>query len=111
MCKKAVDNYYNEITAQYKEMLDDIKDIEKDVMEGLVAPELLDQLKQNIAPIKQNWERWSYMMFLLNQPTRSSKIPAYRNRNKKFLNSLNQNNSIEATMEENNNSLKKLKEI
>ena len=64
MSKKAVENYYNEITAQYKEMLNDIKDIEKDVMEGITSPELLDTLRSNIAPIKQNWERWSYMMFL-----------------------------------------------
>lgn len=109
MSKKAVDNYYKEITDQYHEMLQDIKDIEKDVMEGLTSPDLLETLKANIAPIKQNWERWTYMMFLLNQPERKSKIPRYKQTNKKLLANLSSSNSIEATIEENKNALERIK--
>lgn len=109
MSKKAVDNYYKEISDQYHEMLQDIKDIEKDVMEGLTSPDLLETLKANIAPIKQNWERWTYMMFLLNQPERKSKIPRYKQANKKLLANLSSSNSIEATIEENKNALERIK--
>ena len=109
MSKKAVENYYNEITAQYQEMLNDIKDIEKDVMKGITSPELLDTLRSNIAPIKQNWERWSYMMFLLNQPQRKEKVARYKRANQKLLANLDKANSIEATMQENKTALQNLK--
>ena len=109
MSKKAVDNYYKEISDQYHEMLQDIKDIEKDVMEGLTSPDLLETLKANIAPIKQNWERWTYMMFLLNQPERKAKVPRYKQANKKLLANLSSSNSIEATIEENKNALERIK--
>ena len=101
MSKKDVDAYYDTITEQYKEMLQDIRDFEQEASEGLVEPERVDRLKEQIAPIKQNWERWTYMMFLLNQPERKSKHKAYQERNKKLLNSLSVKNSLSSVLEEN----------
>jgi uncharacterized protein YukE len=101
MSKKDVDKYYNTITEQYHEMLQDIKDFEKEASEGIVEPERVERLKEQIAPIKQNWERWTYMMFLLNQPERKSKHKGYQERNKKLLNTLSSNNSLTSVLEEN----------
>lgn len=101
MSKKDVDKYYNTITEQYHEMLQDIKDFEKEASEGIVEPERVERLKEQIAPIKQNWERWTYMMFLLNQPERKSKHKGYQERNKKLLSTLSSNNSLTAVLEEN----------
>ena len=109
MSKKAVDQYYKEITDQYHEMLNDIKDIEADVLEGMSSPELLETLKKNIAPIKQNWERWTYMMFLLNKPNRKTKESRYKQANKKLLANLDEVKSIESTLNENKQALERIK--
>ena len=106
MSKKDVEQYYDTITEQYHEMMQDIKDFEKEAAEGLVEPERVDRLKEQIAPIKQNWERWAYMMFLLNQPQRKSKHKAYQERNKKLLSNLSSTNSLQAVLDENNNARK-----
>lgn len=106
MSKKDVEQYYDTITEQYHEMMQDIKDFEKEAAEGLVEPERVDRLKEQIAPIKQNWERWTYMMFLLNQPQRKSKHKAYQERNKKLLSNLSSTNSLQAVLDENNNARK-----
>ena len=57
MSVKAVKRYYDQICDQYKEMLENIKDLEKEAAEGLVEPERIERLKEQIAPIKQNYER------------------------------------------------------
>lgn len=101
MSIKAVNSYYQQICEQYQEMLDNIKDLEKEAADGLVEPERIDRLKEQIAPIKQNYERWAYMMFLLNQPNRKEKHSSYARRNKKLLDSLDKSNSLDAIVKEN----------
>lgn len=110
MSVKAVKKYYDQICDQYHEMLENIRDLEEEAAKGMVEPERIDRLKDQIAPIKQNYERWSYMMFLLNQPTRKEKQPGYANRNKKFLNNLSENNSLKAVLNENEEALKHIGE-
>ena len=102
MSKKDVDRYYNVITEQYNEMVKDIQDFEEEVKNGLVEPERVERLKEQIEPIKQNWERWTYMMFLLNQPQRKSKKQKYSTINAKVLSKLSETNSVELTINENN---------
>ena len=102
MSVKHVEEYYNQICRQYQEMLDDIKDLEKECAEGIVEPERIDRLKEQIAPIKNNYERWAYMMFLLHQPNRQSKVKRYQKQNEKLLRSLSKENSLDAILEENN---------
>lgn len=101
MSVKAVRDYYNQICDQYMEMLQDIKDFEKEAELGLIEPDRVERLKEQILPIKQNYERWSYMMFLLNQPQRKSKHKRYEKHNQKLLSSLNSSNSLEAVLQEN----------
>lgn len=106
MSLKDVKNYYNQICDQYNEMISDIQDLEKEAEQGIVEPERIDRLKEQVAPIKQNYERWAYMMFLLNQPARKEKVKRYQRQNKKLLDSLSKKNSLEAVIEENNEALK-----
>lgn len=110
MSVKAVKKYYDQICDQYHEMFENIRDLEEEAAKGMVEPERIDRLKDQIAPIKQNYERWSYMMFLLNQPARKEKQPGYANRNKKFLNNLSENNSLKAVLNENEEALKHIGE-
>lgn len=112
MAVKHVKQYYEEISNQYHEMLDTLKDFEKEASEGLVEPERIEQIKQTIKPLKDNYERWSYMMFLLNRPNRNSKV----NKWQKLQNQINKNknfdskNTLEAVTQENEETLQKLKE-
>lgn len=110
MSMKHIKRYYKQICEQYQEMINDIKDVEREAEQGLVEPERIDRLKEQVAPIKQNYERWTYMMFLLHQPNRKEKIKNYKRQNKKLLNSLSSSNSLEAVLEENNEARKHIGE-
>ena len=110
MSIKHVNRYYKQICEQYQEMINDIKDVEREAEQGLVEPELIDRLKEQVAPIKNNYERWSYMMFLLHQPNRKEKIKKYQRQNAKLLNSLGKENSLEAVIEENKEARKHIGE-
>ena len=106
MSVKAVKQYYNQICDQYHEMLENIRDLEAEAANGMVEPERIERLKDQVAPIKQNYERWSYMMFLLNQPERKSKQPRYKDQNRKLLNNLSKENSLDSVIQENSEALK-----
>ena len=106
MSVKAVKRYYNQICDQYREMLENIKDLEKEAAEGIIEPERVDRLREQIAPIKQNYERWSYMMFLLNEPNRKQKKANYARRSNKILRELDSSNSLENVLAENEEALK-----
>jgi len=106
MSVKAVRKYYDQICEQYQEMMENIHDLEAEAAQGMVEPERIERLKAQIAPIKQNYERWSYMIFLLNQPERKKKQPRYKAQNRRLLNSLSRGNSLEGVLEENREALK-----
>lgn len=101
MSVKHVEEHYAQICEQYHEMLENIKDLEKEAAEGLVEPERIDRLKAQIEPFMVNYERWSYMMFLLHTPQRKEKQPRYRRQQQKLLKNLHPENSLEAVYDEN----------
>lgn len=110
MSVKAVKKYYDQICDQYFEMVQDIRDFEEEAEKGLIEPERVERLREQIEPIKNNYERWAYMMFLLNQPQRKSKQKKYEQQNRKLLNSLDKNNSLSAVLKENDESRKHIGE-
>ena len=110
MSLKHVNKYYKQICEQYEEMINDIKDVEKEAERGLIEPERIERLKEQVAPIKHNYERWTYMMFLLHQPNRKEKIKKYQRQNAKLISQLSKDNSLEAVIEENNEARKHIGE-
>ena len=90
-------------------MLSELRDFEKLAQENMFSPERLDQIKETIKPLKDNYERWSYMMFLLNKPNRNSRVKKWQKQNEKLMKNLNTKNSVESVIEENNNVLSTLK--
>lgn len=110
MSVKSLEQHYNNVVAQYQEMLNDIKDMEKELAEGLVSPDFIDNLKANIAPIKQNYEWWSYVMFLLHEPQRKEKKEKYRKIMKKFMNKLDPGEDPEKILRANKGNLEVLKQ-
>lgn len=83
MAKRHVEDYFNKVADQYKEMLDELRDFEKECNEGLVEPERFDNFKKIIEPLKNNYMMWSYAMYLLNLPNRESKVKTVKRRENK----------------------------
>ena len=70
MSVKDVKLYYDEVCQQRQEMLDEIHDFEIECQKGLIEPERLDQIKETIQPLLNNYQTLSYIMFLLNKPVK-----------------------------------------
>lgn len=111
MSVKDVKECYAKVSQQYSDMLNEIRDFEQECERGLFEPERLDMIKESIQPLKDNYERWSYMMFLLNQPNRKQKVNKYKKQQQSKLNKLSVKNSIESTFKENDSAIKKTDEV
>ena len=109
MAYKHIKEYYDKICEQYLEMKDEIRDFEIEAQNNIMEPERLDMIKEQIKPLMDNYERWSYMMYLLNLPVKKSKQKSYQERNKKFINNLNKNNSLQSILEENKQVINKMR--
>jgi len=101
MSKKHVDEYFNTIANQYHEMLEALHEIEEECSKGLMDPDRLEQIKTMIAPLKENYMRISYIMFLLNTPNKESKIRRYQEQNKRLLNKIPDKDKLEGIRKEN----------
>lgn len=110
MSVKDVRKYYAEISEQYEQMISEIRDFEQEAMNGMFEPEKLDEIKQRIQPLKTNFERIAYIIFLLDKPNKKKKEKSYIKRNKKKLSKLT-NATTEAVKEENNEVLKSLRKL
>lgn len=109
MAYKHIKEYYDKICEQYLEMKDEIRDFEIEAQNNIMEPERLDMIKEQIKPLMDNYERWSYMMYLLNLPVKKSKQKSYQERNKKFISNLNKNNSLQSVLEENKQVINKMR--
>lgn len=85
MAVKDVHDYYNKISSDYHELILTLKDMEEEYKNNLVSPETLKNLEKQIEPIKTNFRTISYIIFLLNKPTKKSKHERYKKQNKKLL--------------------------
>ena len=67
MAVRDVVEYYNKVEEQYGELLEDIKDYEKALASNEITEEQYNQALGMIDAIKANYERLSYVMFLLKK--------------------------------------------
>lgn len=88
MAVRHIKEHYEKVCEQYFTALKNIEGLEKEVMEGMVDPEFVDRVRENVQPIKDNYQLWCWIMFLLNQPNRDSKYSKYKKNNKNLLNRL-----------------------
>lgn len=105
MSKRHVDEYFEVVANQYHEMLESLHDMEEECTKGLLDPDRLEQIKKLIEPLKQNYMRISYIMFLLNKPNKEKKIKRYEEQQKKFLNNIPKEDRLEGIKEENQNTI------
>ena len=101
MAVKHIKEYYNEVCNQYSEMLSEIRDFEKEASQGLIEPERLDQIKESIKPLMNNYQTLSYIMFLLNKPSRKEKEKRYERQNKKLLSKIEKQFTKDGILKEN----------
>ena len=76
MAKRHVVQYYLEIENQYLEMLSNMKEFRDLLAENKISQEEFVSATKEIETIKANYERISYIMFLLNKPNRKDKNEA-----------------------------------
>lgn len=108
MAVKHVVDYYNQVSKDYLDMKSGLQDMEQLYADKMVSPEMVEQMRQMIQPIKSNYETLSYYMFLLNMPNKDSKkkYPRYESQNKKLLRHCK---SKGAVLEENQQTLQQLR--
>lgn len=111
MSKKDVEKYFESVCDQLHEMKENIKYFEEQCKNGMVPPERVQQLEDMVKPFNNNYERLSYIMFLLNQPTKKEKKKKYERQLVKVKSKLNPQNSTEAVLEENKKIIEDVKNI
>lgn len=107
MSRKHVEEYFNQISNDYHDMMEALRDMEDEVSNNLLSPDRLDNMKALIEPIKDNYMTWSYMMFLLNKPNKKKKQARYANQQGK---NLDENFSPEAFIEQDKKIIEELKD-
>lgn len=73
MAKRHVVRYFLELENTYVEMQDTVKELQELAKEGKVEESMFLNMKQDLDVIKENYERVSYILFLLNKPNREKK--------------------------------------
>lgn len=86
MSIKDVKRYYAQVEQQYFEMNQTAKELNEECKNGAVPQAMVDQAEQMVLPLKQNYERLSYILYLLNKPNRPKKNKWYKNQNKIYEN-------------------------
>lgn len=85
MAIKDVKKYYYNMQAQYLEMKTDLVDFEQALADGFITEDQLEEAKADVARIENNYNRLTYIMYLLEIPKRDSKRGAHANANKELL--------------------------
>jgi hypothetical protein len=93
MANKDVKQYYYAMQAQYLEMKEDLADFEQALADGFITEEQLAEAKSDIEKIESNYERLSYIMYLMEMPNRADKKAGYANRNKDLVNHFSEVNA------------------
>ena len=83
LSKKDLDKYYEVVSQQYYEFKQEIEDFEQLCAQQLVAPEIVANAKKSFEPVKDNWMRLNYVMYLLNKPVKKYKETRYNSQTKK----------------------------
>lgn len=108
MAIKHVLEYYDEVCKQRQEMINEIKDFEEEAAKGLIEPERLDKIKENIQPLMNNYQTISWIMFLLNKPVNKKKHKNYEKQKSKEISKLDTKYSKEGIIDENKKVLETL---
>lgn len=110
MAIRHVREYYERMVSDYVEMKRVLEEMEKLSEEkASVAINNIEQIREQVKVLEANYNRLSYIMFLLNQPNKEKKKSKYFKQEKKKLNKIPINDRKEAVIDENTKVLEMLK--
>lgn len=99
MAIRDVKEYYFKMLGQYMEMKADLADFEYALKEGFITEDQMQAAIEEVNKVQQNYDRLTYIMYLLELPRRNSRQAKYHRANKKILDALTERkadiNSIE----------------
>ena len=111
MSIKDVRKYYAQVEQQFFEMNQTAKELNEECSKGNIPQSMVDQAEQMVLPLKQNYERLSYIMYLFNKPNKKKKTKQYVRQNKVLADSLEKINATDMDcIEEDYDVLKRFKE-
>ena len=73
MAIRDVKDYYFKMLSQYMEMKADLADFEQALKDGFITEEQMQAAFDEVDRVQQNYERLSYIMYLLKLPNREAK--------------------------------------
>ena len=83
--KEDFDLAYKQVKQQRTEMVNNLREMEKELNEGLVEPEFVERLRRIVEPINVNFAIWDYIKFILNMPVKKSNKERYIKQNEHLL--------------------------
>lgn len=118
MAVKDVKEYYFKMLAQYLEMKNDLADFEEALKNGFITEDQMQAAIEEVNALQLNYDRLTYIMYLLELPNRRSKHAKHNKANRKIIEALKDRKAdIESVELENKSALdhfrkelKKLKE-
>lgn len=111
MALRDVKEYYYKVQAQYLEMKADLEDFNEALRAGHITEDQLEGVKNDVFQLEQNYNRLTYVLFLLEQPRRKEKVKAFNERNESLVNYFKtEQASEEEVLEENKSVLNHLRE-
>lgn len=111
MSVKDVMDYHSQVLSDYLELKKTLKLLENEPSEHVSKNilENIEHIKKNIAIATENYNRISYIVYLLNKPTRKRKQDRHYNINKKMLDKIPESSKLKSIREENKDSINKIK--
>jgi len=116
MAVRDVREYYFKMLEQYLEMKNDLADFEIALKAGNITEDQMQAAMEEVNALQLNYERLTYIMYLLELPARKSKQAKHNRANKKILNALKDDKAdMGSVIDENKSALDnfraKLKEL
>ncbi len=110
MAIRHVREYYERMVSDYVEMKHVLEEMEKlSEDKASIALNNIEQIREQVKVLEANYNRLSYIMFLLNQPNKEKKKSKYFKQEKKKLDKIPINDRKEAVINENIKVLETLK--
>ena len=110
MAVKDVKEYYYTMQAQFLELKDDLTDFEDAFKDGYITEDKLEAVKNELSIVEANYERLSYIMYLLEMPNKKSKKQSHDTKNSALLSFFEARNAdMNAVVAENKSALDRLR--
>ena len=109
MAKKDVEKYFRQVTQQNMEAQQDLSDMENS-HDTLYPEEVAENIRVMAKSINETYQLLSWVMYLLNKPTKKSGLRAYEKHTQKMRNALDHNKTQVAVVKSNKEKLKLITE-